>query len=74
MEFFVIKLKGKDLYFNSDSEIGNFLDKVPALFDNETLVDELFMMDVSVYTDKENEVYYLQDDFEKRKVKLNLAD
>lgn len=68
MEFFVLKLKGEDLYFNSDSEIGHFVDKTPILFENEVMVDELFMMDISVY-DMDGKEYSIND-FEKKKVTL----
>lgn len=73
MEFVVFKLKGKDLFFNFCSEIGNLTDKVPLLLSNEE-ADELLEVNLTVYGDNDGEEYTLQNDFEKRKVKLNLVD
>lgn len=35
MEFYVLKIKGKDLFYNSSDEIGDFISSTPILLDGE---------------------------------------
>jgi len=71
MEYFLLKLKDSDLFFNSDSECGHFTHPIPMLFDVEGQVDELFEMGVTVYS--HNDIEYSIHAFEKKKVKLTFV-
>lgn len=72
MEFFVIKVKSEKLFYQTDNEIGDYLDTTPALLSESEALLIIDCLDgiFDIQTDKT----YKYSDLEIKKVELTIYD
>lgn len=71
MNYYIIKLKNQDLFFNHDSHFGDYISDIPILLIKEEADNIIENLHIGwIKPDNQEEVNYHKNDFEIKKVSI----